>query len=431
MRVLQVCHGLPPEAVGGVEQHVDGLSRALVALGCDVEVYARTSAPGRPQGEVLRTRQDRPAVTRVVYRWEGLGSLDDVYQVPTLEQALERHLDLAAAAGRPFQVAHVHHLTGMSTGSVAVLRRHGIPVVMTLHDYWLLCPRGQMFHRRMEPCERIERERCAECIAATFPQWFATGAPEATDRLHARARAVLDQASALVVPSARAIQPFVDFGVPPERFTVVENAVDTAALERLPPARAAEAALRLGYLGTLIPSKGLHVLVQAVQAQPAGSVTLDVHGNAVPYHGDEGYLLRVFGGLRPGDRVRYHGPYTGEDLPGILAGLDVVAAPALWREAFGLTPREALAAGRPVLTSRIGGLQDAVQDGVEGRVLPPGDVAAWSRAIAELAADRERVRTMATRTRTRARGFPAMAGDLLDLYRRTAAADRASPGRRT
>ena len=69
-----------------------------------------------------------------------------------------------------------------------------------------------------------------------------------------------------------------------------------------------------------------------------------------------------------------------------------------------------------MLASRIGGLQDAVIDGQEGRVLAPGDVDAWALAIGEFANDRAAVRTMAARSRPRARGFSAMADDLIQVY---------------
>jgi len=69
-----------------------------------------------------------------------------------------------------------------------------------------------------------------------------------------------------------------------------------------------------------------------------------------------------------------------------------------------------------VLVSRIGGLQDAVEDGAQGYVLPPGDVDAWAAALQRLAADPREVRRLAAHTRSRARGFDAMAADLLAVY---------------
>ena len=103
-------------------------------------------------------------------------------------------------------------------------------------------------------------------------------------------------------------------------------------------------------------------------------------------------------------------------MPERMATIDVLAAPALWHEAFGLTVREALAAGRPVLVSRIGGLQDAVVDGVQGRLLPPGDPAAWAEAIRSLADDRKLLRGYIAATGGQARGFAAMANDLSNIY---------------
>ncbi len=423
MRVLLLCHGLPPDSVGGVEQHVSGLAVALVAAGHEVHVFARADLPALAQGAFVTTASPTPRITRVAYRWQGVDSLDATYVCPPMAASLRRFLDERRAAGEAFDVAHVHHLTGMSTDALGELARAGIPTVLTLHDYWLFCPRGQMFHRREEVCETAAPARCAECLQATFPHWLHEGNRDAAvARIQDRARAALRLPQRLVVPSARAIPPFVDLGVPRERFTVVENGVDTERLHDLEPPPAGPGPLRIGYFGTLLPSKGLHVLLDAVLAQPPGTVSLRIHGNAVPYHGDESYLTRCFQRLRPGSDVRYGGPYTAAQLPGLLGAIDVLAAPALWHEAYGLTVREALAASRPVLVSRIGGLQDAVVDGVQGRVLPPGDVGAWTAAIRELAADRTMVQKLARAARPRARGFGAMAADLLAVYAQARAA---------
>jgi glycosyltransferase involved in cell wall biosynthesis len=403
--------------VGGVEQHVEGLAHALHALGQRVEVYARTHGAGA-QGTLVRDSGRPFPVTRVVYRWEDVDSLGSLYRQPLLDRAFRGFL-----AGRAFDVAHIHHFTGMSTGIVDELEAARIPSVLTLHDYWIMCPRGQMWHPRGERCAQVEPVRCAECLATTFGGWLPQGAgPALVDALHAQARAVLGRVSTLVVPSARVIPPFAALGIGAERFTVVENGVDTDALRAVPPVppRAPGTPLRVGYLGTLLPSKGLDVLVDALQLLPRGAATLDIWGNTVPYHGDATFPSRVFGRLRPGDGVHYHGPYHTVDLPDMLARIDVVAAPALWHEAFGLTVREALAAGRPVVVSRVGGLQDAVRDGVEGLVVEPGHPGALAAALARLAGDPAAFARMATAARGRARGFAPMATELLALYRRRA-----------
>ncbi|MBL8754170.1 MAG: glycosyltransferase [Planctomycetes bacterium] len=432
MRILLVCHGLPPDSVGGVEQHVDGLAHALVQQGHAVEVFAREGTPGTPQGTFRCTHDGNPRITRVAYRWEQVRDLDTIYTSPPMAAALQSFLTERAAAGSRFDVCHVHHLTGMSTDALAVLHDARVPTVLTLHDYWLFCPRGQMFHKREERCERAEPTRCGECLHATFPWWLSERDRVAkAGAVHARALRTLALPEVLVVPSARAIPPFTALGVPADRFVVVENGVDTERLEALRPAGGGPGPLRLGYFGTVMPSKGLHVLLAALATLPPGRVRLHIHGNVVPYHGDESYATRCFQRLPPGAGVTYFGPYALGELPKLLEGIDVLAAPALWHEAFGLTVREALAASRPVLVSRVGGLQDAVEDEVQGLVLPPGDVAAWAMAIDTLAKDPHRVARMARHCRARARGFAPMAADLVAVYqvaRRRAAEHHASTG---
>ena len=447
-RILLITHGFPPESLGGVEQHVDGLAQALGAAGHEVTVLARSAAPDAPdapQGTLLPPVAIAKGVLlqRLVYRWQGVDEFGDLYKIPVLEAAVDEWL---RSQPSPFDLAHVHHLTGLSTGLLQVLKQqHGIPTVLTLHDYWTLCPRGQMFAVDESVCLSVEQSRCAACCARTFPGWLDPYPPvagplpqpgqagevvdpgaapnprdaaAAVQAIHDAARDLLAIPDALVVPSARAIAPFEGHGIPRERFTVVENGVDTTALESLPIPEPTGRPLRIGFLGTLIPSKGLDVLVQAVQRLPAGSASLRIHGNAVPYHGDDGFLTRVFSGLQPEDDIHYEGPYRTADLRRLLESIDVLAAPARWHEAFGLTVREALAAGRPVLVSRMGGLQDAVADGVEGRVLPPDDIDAWAEALGELVASPERVTALGRGARQRTRGFAAMAAECGALYAR-------------
>ncbi len=419
LRLLLLAHALPRESVGGVEQHVDGLARSLIDEGHDVHVYAKTGRAGVAQG----THVDDPPgtapyrTTRVVYRYEGLDSLLSLYAVPLLDEALARFL----ATQPRFDVAHVHHLTGLSTGTLAVLRAHGVPTAFTLHDYWTICPRGQMWHRDGSVTDHVAPDRCADCLRPTFGAWVPAGAAgnAVLSGLHDHARAVLGQAERLVVPSARVLPPYLALGIPRERFAVVENGVDVEALRALPlPDVTAPRRLRLGYLGTLIPSKGLDVLVRAWQSLPPGTIELHVHGNVVPYHGDASFLTHALAGLRPEDRFSYHGPYRSEDLPRILAGLDPLPPPALWEEAFGLTVREALAAGRPVIASRIGGLQDAFADGGAGRLVAPGSVDELAAALSEFGSDRARLAAAARTARAMpVRGFAAMADELVALYR--------------
>ena len=421
MRILLLSHGLPPDSVGGVEQHVSGLAAALVELGHDVDIFTRGDLPQRPQGAFEQAVTGNPAVWRAAYRWEGVDSLDALYQCEPMADATARFLSERASAGVRYDVAHVHHLTGMSVESLHRISAAGVPTLLTLHDYWLISPCGQLFFHEGPLEQRADPEQTCAVLTRLFPGWMKEDPRGAVARMQERSLAALAAPARLIVPSARAIPAFTGLGVERDRFTVVENGVDTRRLEQLAPPAGGPGPLRVGYFGTLIPSKGLDVLIRAVQQLPPGMVELHVHGNAVPYHGDESYLTKCFQKLQPGSSVTYHGPYSLDEMPGRMATIDLLAAPALWHEAFGLTVREALAAARPVLVSRVGGLQDAVEDGIQGRVLPPGDVSAWAGAIQELADDRNQLLRMVSRCRERARGLAEMAGELAAIYAEVAA----------
>ncbi|WP_322799268.1 glycosyltransferase, partial [Thermoflexus sp.] len=88
-----------------------------------------------------------------------------------------------------------------------------------------------------------------------------------------------------------------------------------------------------------------------------------------------------------GPNVRFLGRLNREEVWNTMAQADVVAVPSLWFEAYSFLVSEAFAAGLPVLASRLGALAERVRDGVDGLLLPPGDVAAWRAAIQQLIED--------------------------------------------
>ena len=88
--------------------------------------------------------------------------------------------------------------------------------------------------------------------------------------------------------------------------------------------------------------------------------------------------------------VRFRGIYDHADLDAVLGPVHVVVVPSLWEEAFGLVVQEALSRRRVVVASRTGGLAEQIQDGVNGYLVTPGDVAGLAAAIDAVAATRQR-----------------------------------------
>ena len=196
------------------------------------------------------------------------------------------------------------------------------------------------------------------------------------------------------------------YGIGPERVVTLHNAIDPDTIPG-PEARArARAALAVrddarlaGTLGRLHePKKGLATFLQAAArvaaSDPRARFVLIGDG---PARGD---LERLAAALGLQDRVRFIGERP--DATSLLPGLDLLVQPSLW-EGFGLSALEGMAAGVPVVATRVGGLVEVVRDGVDGVLVPPGDAPRLAEAIAVLFADPERAGRLGAAARTRAR----------------------------
>jgi len=189
------------------------------------------------------------------------------------------------------------------------------------------------------------------------------------------------------------------------KVTVIHNGVDVdrfLALEREESGRGAlgvpRDVLLLVSVGRLVGLKGLRVIIEALPGLPT-----QVHYLVVGEGPEREVLQRLADQAGVRQRVHFAGRVAHASLPGVLAQADVFLQPTTGEEAFGISVVEAMACGLPVLASQSGGLPEIVQDGVTGRLLARGDVAAWREAIAALAGDEALRRRLGMAGRERAR----------------------------
>lgn len=411
-----VVPGWPPD-VGGVETHASELAHELVRRGLRVAVLAldHGAADDRIAAPRLTVRRVTPPPAR---------SLTELVRSPAAEALVRRWVREEGVA-----LAHIHHATGFGAGVVAALAELGLPTVVTLHDLWLLCPRGQMFDRHGVRCERPEPSRCGPCRRATFPHLAppedpARGADHARRGLEA-----LGAAHRVLAPSAAVGRLFRRAGFHAREVHVVPNAVDLALAERARARRSHRAPrppgarLVAGVLGAVQPSKGAFDLARVLAATGL-DVELRVHGPLADYHGDSRHLSALKRLAARDGRIRLEGPYPRARLPQVLAELDLVLVPSLWNEVFGLSAREARAAGVPVLASDVGGLAELRGDrGVT--LLPAGRFEQWVVTLARrVAAPGGDVPPPAP-----PRGVAALADDILEHYEAARAACQAASSR--
>jgi glycosyltransferase involved in cell wall biosynthesis len=183
-----------------------------------------------------------------------------------------------------------------------------------------------------------------------------------------------------------------DLGLPSRKIEVVYNAINTTAARlRADPGLRLE--LNGGAHGPLVlvparldPQKGHRHLIQAAVEVPGATFLLAGDGS------ERKVLNELAQSLGLGDRVVFLG-YRG-DIPALLAACDLVVLPSLY-EGLPLSLLEAMAAGKPVIASRIGGVDELVANDENGLLVEPGDPHALAEAIRALLADPERRRRLA------------------------------------
>jgi glycosyltransferase involved in cell wall biosynthesis len=226
----------------------------------------------------------------------------------------------------------------------------------------------------------------------------------------AHVRDLCRQVSLFLAPSQFLREQFLSFGVPAEKIVFSECG--------LPPlettngrVRTSQAPLIFGYIGVVDPVKGIHHLVDAVA--PLRTAELRIYGGEADYaqYPDR---KRFLDQLQHSPHIRVMGRYAHRDLGKILAEVDVVVVPSIWYENAPLVIREAFLAKKPVVTAAFGGMQEWVQNEVNGLLFRPHDVADLRRTLERFMTDPALVEKLS-------RAFPlvqSIAADALALEER-------------
>ena len=387
MRILLVTGGFIPDGLGGVELFLARFCKWAQSQGHEVLVYRRFDRPD--EADYVRHEEvvEGIPVVGINYRFRDAATFQHLIENPAQRKAFEE-----AFAGFKPDVVHVHHVTCLTTEVVDVSQEGGVPVVFSLHDYWMGCPRGQRIRADLAYCPKIEADRCTACYRETWPHLFPPAPDPTFDQrvfgdYQARIRETLERADALVTPSPFTRRIYAREGLDPARIEVIEYGMEVDAYRGVP--RPPSERFRVGFLGSVLPSKGVHILLEAFKRVGASDHGLDIHGPILPFHQDRTYGERLAQAARGWEeQVRFHGAYHPRDTPRILARLDALVVPSIWYETYCMVIREGFLAGVPVIASNFGAMAEAIEDGRTGLLFGMGDSVDLAEKIDRLARDR-------------------------------------------
>ncbi|HGY92356.1 MAG TPA: glycosyltransferase [Planctomycetes bacterium] len=421
-RILFTMYGWEEEGGGTILPR--GIAKALQRRGYSLGVIVTSAKPmeGSPPYHVTEREDEGVRIFEVHNR-------PAIFADPTrpgLECDDPRMRSVVQHLVRGFapDIVHVHSMLSFSLAFLADLRDQGIPVIYTSHNYWPVCPRMYLFQGDLTLCSGPAESgvNCAVCTGAT------SAADDFSRRREASREIFASAVTEHIAVSHRVRELFIQAGHDPANISVLQQqpeGVDALWREtgsrRVPaPAPAENRPLRIAFIGSLLPQKGVHVLVKALQALPPGTVTASIHGS-----GPEAYVdaLRE---LDPTGSCRFLGRFETGDLPRLLAEADLLAVPSIWEDCAPLVVAEGLAARLPILGSRIGGIPDFVEDGVTGLLVPPGDVPAWTEALHRFVREPQLLPRMQGAIAP-PRGFEAYLDALVERYEAALAKGAAHP----
>ena len=275
---------------------------------------------------------------------------------------------------------HVGHLNHLSTTLPHEAATRSIPIVYTLHDYWLMCPRGQFmqtFPRDPEnlwaACDGQDDRKCAEhCYAqhvgGATDEWEADIAYWAgwVGRRMRHVREMTELVDCFIAPARYLHDRYRDeFGLPERKLIHLDYGFDHARLRGRQVRRPGEPFV-FGYIGTHIPAKGIHDLIRAF-GNVVGETVLRIWGR--PRGQNTEALMALVRELpaERAERVEWLPEYRNADIVRDVFGrVDAIVVPSVWVENSPLVIHEAQQARVPVITADVGGMAEYVLHGVNG-----------------------------------------------------------------
>ena len=376
MKILYVLHNFLPRVIAGTQLYTYYLAKEL-SKKHEVHLFFDLSDPTETKSLVNGIYDNIP-FTAINTKTRCLG------YAPSSQRhlALERFHELLSSF-LP-DVVHFQHILNLSPEMVKTVKTRKIPIVFTLHDFWLICHRVYMIKKNNEVCYRANRLKCLLChyqdLKPCLPKanavdlsidglrkcyWYCLKEYENLryffDGRFREMRHIFQSVDLFISSSNFLRNTFIRHGLNPNKIIYCKNGL--RKIDYLREHRTAR--LQFGFMGGTDYHKGAHVLLKAFEK--ISDADLHVFGTV-----DEAGKQELLNGIN-NHNIQFPGFVSGRAKEKALSRIDIMIVPSICFETFSIVIQEAYMLGAPVIASNIGATAEFVKDGITGLHFKVGD----------------------------------------------------------
>jgi glycosyltransferase involved in cell wall biosynthesis len=423
-----------PHSFGGGQVYVFRLAKELQRRGHDVNIV--TSAiwqNGNDDYKLKNYEYNAIKVTGVELNPEVVAEEDKYSELsPILIKAL---CDVLKTINPDFV-----HINGLKPPLITICNQKNIPYVVTAHHPGVTCPASTLLRPDKTLCYKTPSlNACIPCcsiwrvsgfafgsilcgLIGHIPKWLYHAAgklshkrkkisyviralryPLLVEKMMEGDEVILHKSKFIISPSQAMKELLIRNGVAPEKIFMVPHGIDPLPVLPIEPLN--DRAIRFGFIGSFSFTKGLHVLINALElVSHQENCELHIYGGFIGQSTNK-YLTECLNNYKGKAKIINHGYIPNDNLKDAYKMIDVLVVPSVYFEVFGLVILEAFSAGRPVIVSRSGGPAELVRNGIDGFIVDRNDDKSLAGAmqkfidtpdlIIEMARQVNEVRTMA------------------------------------
>jgi len=399
MKILQVIHSFPPYTIAGSEVYTYNLSCEL-AKKHEVSIFHRVNDRYKKEYEIAYNNLDGLKIYTINNTFKDCYSFEMIYKNEIISKKFAELLDKLQP-----DIVHIQHLLFLSTTLIREIKQRNIPIVYTLHDYWLICPQAQLLKRNMEVCNNRHSLDCLDCqvyqlsirrgikkiyhtiynltpnLAQLFRKIYLSWASpiflsseNSVNGIKARTahiKSMCDLVDIFLAPSQFLREKFIASGIAPAKVIFSPYGFNQDLFKDYKKTDS-NGKIRFAYIGTLLPHKGVDVMIKAFNRIDCERAQLNIYGRLYPYTGFE-YYPKYLKRLTKNKSIKFMGGFENSKIVDIFSNIDVLIVPSIWPENSPLVIQEAFLTKISVIASNIGGIPELVRDSVNGLLFRAND----------------------------------------------------------